>query len=123
MRQPATGWVMLRKTQAPARQAPARRLANGGSDLSKPMYINFQVVVPDEPAARGLAQVASKLGYHADYYASPECSLPWTCECSTRMIASYDGVIATQNELAKLAAPFGGHPDGWGSFENDSDDA
>jgi hypothetical protein len=99
-----------------------RLLVNGNSDLSKPMFINFQVAVPDETAAKGLADVAAKLGYRVETYASPECSLPWTCECSTRMLASYDGVIAIQLELAKLATPFGGHPDGWGSFGNDTDE-
>jgi hypothetical protein len=97
-----------------------RRFIDNGSDLSKPMLIDFQIAVPDEAASRGLADVARKLGYHVKSYASPECSLPWTCECSTRMLASYDGVIAVQKELATLATPFGGHPDGWGSFGNDT---
>jgi len=95
-----------------------RRLVDSGNDLSKPMFINFQVAVPDETAAKGLADVASKLGYRVDIYGSPECSLPWTCECSTRMLATYDGVISIEKELADLAAPFRGHPDGWGSFGN-----
>jgi len=71
-----------------------RRFVVGGSDLSRPMLLNFHIIVPDETAARGLSEVASKLGYRVNIYASPECSLPWTCECSTRMLASYDGVIA-----------------------------
>jgi hypothetical protein len=99
-----------------------RRIVDGGSDLSKPMTIDFQVAVPDEAAANRLAEVVYKLGYRVQIYASPECSLPWTCECSTRMLATYDGVIAIQAELARLAKPFRGHPDGWGSFGNDSDE-
>ncbi|MBL9134383.1 MAG: ribonuclease E inhibitor RraB [Verrucomicrobiales bacterium] len=71
-----------------------RRFVEGGSDLSKPMTIDFQVAVPDEAAANGLAEVVYKLGYRVKICASPECSLPWTCECSTRMLARYDGVIA-----------------------------
>jgi hypothetical protein len=99
-----------------------RRLVAGGSDLSKPMFINFQVAVPDETAARGLADVSRRLGYRVEIHASPGSSLPWTCECSTRMLASYEGVIAIQEELARLAALFDGHPDGWGSFGNDADE-
>jgi hypothetical protein len=95
-----------------------RRLIKNGSDLSKPILINFQIAVPDETAATAVAAVVRKLGYHADTYASPNCSLPWTCECATRMLASYDGVIAIQNELTSISEPFGGHPDGWGSFGN-----
>ena len=99
-----------------------RRFIEGGSDLTKPMHFDFQVAVPDEGAAKALATVAGKLGYKVNVYPSPECSLPWTCECSTRMLATYDGVIAIQAELAELASPFGGHSDGWGSFGNKPDD-
>ena len=97
-----------------------RRFVDSGSDLSKPMTIDFQVAVPDEGSAKGLAELAYKLGYRVKIYASPECSLPWTCECSTRMLVSYEGVISIQHELAGLASPFGGHPDGWGGFGNDT---
>jgi hypothetical protein len=86
------------------------------------MLIDFHIAVPDETAATALADVARNLGYHVRIYAGPECSLLWTCECSIRMVASYDGVIAVQDELAGLARPFGGHPDGWGSFGNDTEE-
>jgi hypothetical protein len=95
-----------------------RRLVNDGSDLSRPMRIDFQVAVPSKEAANGLAEVCYKLGYRLRVYESPECSLPWTCECSTRMLATYPGIIAMQTELEVLAQRFGGHPDGWGSFGN-----
>lgn len=95
-----------------------RRVANDRSDLSKPMYIDFQVAVPDEESARGLASVASRLGYHTRVYSSSDCRLPWTCECSTRMLASYDAVISVQEELARVSTDFGGIPDGWGTFGN-----
>jgi len=95
-----------------------RRFVDHGSDLTKPMFIDFQVAVPDEAAGRGLADAAAKLGYRVSIYPSEKCSLPWTCECSTRMLATYDGIIAIQRELAGLAAAFRGYPDGWGSFGN-----
>ena len=95
-----------------------RRFVDDGSDLAKPMSIDFQVAVPDEDSAKGLADVVYKLGYRVRIYASPECSLPWTCECSARMLASYESVVAIQKELAELSMPFRGKPDGWGSFGN-----
>jgi regulator of RNase E activity RraB len=95
-----------------------RRIASHGSDLSKPMIINFQVAVPNQAAAKKLAVVARKLGYQVSVYSSPDCTLPWTCECSTRMLASYEGVVAVQDELAEISRPFGGIPDGWGTFGN-----
>jgi Regulator of ribonuclease activity B len=33
-----------------------RRVVNDGSDMSKPMFIDFQVAVPDEAAANALAK-------------------------------------------------------------------
>jgi regulator of RNase E activity RraB len=98
-----------------------RRLVDDGSDLTKPMCVEFQVAVPDEATAKRLAEVASKLGYGIAIYPSPECSLPWTCECSRKMLATHEGVLAVQTELAGVAAPFGGHPDGWGTFGNKAD--
>ena len=82
------------------------------------MYVNFQVAVPDEESGKKLAAVARKLGYLVSVYDSPECTLPWTCECSTRMLATYESVIAMQAELAEISEQFGGTPDGWGTFGN-----
>jgi len=95
-----------------------RRIAGDGSDMSKPMLIDFQVAMPDQVSAEKLAKTAEELGYRSAVYESPECSLPWTTECSSRMLATYETVMAAQEELAKLSHPYGGHPDGWGSFGN-----
>jgi regulator of RNase E activity RraB len=95
-----------------------RRVVRDGSDMTKPMFIDFQVALPHEDAANDLATAARKLGYRVKVYDSAECRLPWTCECSTRMLATYDGVVAVQGELAALSAPLGGFPDGWGTFGN-----
>lgn len=95
-----------------------RRLANDGSDMSKPMRIDFQVAVPDEKSANTLAEMCYELGYRVKVYESSECSLPWTCECSTRMLATYEGINAIERELEELAESVGGYPDGWGSFGN-----
>jgi hypothetical protein len=34
------------------------------------------------------------------------------------MLATYDGVIAIQAELARISVPLGAYPDGWGTFGN-----
>jgi regulator of RNase E activity RraB len=95
-----------------------RRVVHDGSDMSKPMYIDFQLAMPDATSSEAVAKLARELGYHVDVYDSPECSLPITCQCSTRMIATYDGVMAIQAELNELSKPFGGFIDGWGTFGN-----
>jgi regulator of RNase E activity RraB len=82
------------------------------------MFIDFHIAVPNQAAANALASKTRKLGYHVKIYESAECRLPWTCQCSTRMIASYEGVISVQRELAELSSEFGGIPDGWGTFGN-----
>jgi hypothetical protein len=82
------------------------------------MLIDFHVVVPNEASANRLATVARDLGYRVSVFESPKCSLPWTCQCSTRMVPTYESVIAVQDELAEICKPFGGIPDGWGSFGN-----
>src|ERR1043165_1536993 len=95
-----------------------RGVVESGSDMDKPMYIDFQVAVPSEAAGISLAGVASSLGYRTEVYASPKCRLGWTCQCSTRMLATYAGVIAIQKELAEISRELGGIPDGWGTFGN-----
>lgn len=112
------GDAMPRRLPKDADGEALQNIAADGSDLSKPMYINFQVAVPDEKSANALGAVASKLGYRVSVYESPKCTLPWTCECSTRMVATYEGVIAIQAELATVSEQFGGIPDGWGTFGN-----
>ena len=94
-----------------------RRVANDGSDMSKPMFINFHILVPSEETALALAAEAQKLGYRTHVYDGDGVAR-WTCECSTRMLATYEGVVAVQDELGEVSAPFGGRCDGWGTFGN-----
>jgi regulator of RNase E activity RraB len=95
-----------------------RGLVERGSDLSKPMLIDFQISVHTEAAANAIGGLARKLGYRVRTYQYPEIDEDWTCECSTRMLATYDGVLAVQRELAELSVELGGYPDGWGTFGN-----
>jgi len=100
-----------------------RLVLRDGSDRTKPMFIDFHVAMPGDDSAKSLADVARKLGHRAEIYDSAECRLPWTFQCSTRMLATYEGVLAVQAELARLIAPLiertlGWFPDGWGTFGN-----
>jgi regulator of RNase E activity RraB len=95
-----------------------RRVAADGSDMTKPMYINFHVAFPEQASAKSLADIAYQLGYRVRIYDSPTSRLPWTCECSCRMVPDYDAILAIQLELAELSKPVGGHLDGWGTFGN-----
>ena len=67
-----------------------RRVAADGSDLSRPVSIDFTVAVPDSGAGLEVAVRAGALGYQT----------------------------AAQQELDELARSHGGRADGWGTFGN-----
>ena len=94
-----------------------RRIAADGSDMSRPMVIDFHVSATDQAAAAAIARAAGKLGYQTKVYRHDDDSA-WTCECSKEMIATHEAVTGAQDELDALSRPHGGHSDGWGTFGN-----
>ena len=94
-----------------------QRIADDGSDMSKPMSIDFFVAVPDEETGQHVARDARAIGYESDV-SQDEVSEEWTCYCTKTMLATYANIIAAQDELAEIAEPFGGETDGWGTFGN-----
>ncbi len=97
-----------------------RRLQADGSDLSRPLEIDFTVVAKDEADARSVAKAAASAGYESDLYEDAE-SGDWECDCSKTMVPTYAAVIGAQEELGRLAQPYGAYVDGWGSFGNADD--
>lgn len=91
-----------------------RRVASN-SDLTKPMDIDFVVVLPNEDNAKQLASRAAKLGYDPSIEYDDE-SEEWACYCTRRMIPTYDGIVAAQKELDSACNDLGGYTDGWGTF-------
>jgi hypothetical protein len=87
------------------------------ADMSKPMDIDFAVDVPNHAAGEEVARLASARGYRTAVDCD-DTSKRWTCYCTKRMFATYEGVIAVQKELDELSAPVGGQSDGWGTFGN-----
>src|SRR6188768_361078 len=114
-----------------------RGIAADGSDMTKPMSIDFSVSAPNEQAARAIAAAATARGYTVDVSpdedeegdddaedasgASEADEITWTCNCQRRMVATYDAIVAVQAELDALSEPHGGYSDGWGSFGNKND--
>lgn len=94
-----------------------RRVAEDGSDMSRPMSIDFMVAVPDEPSGQAVAQRAQESGF-ATSVSGDEESGEWTCYCTRVMHATYEGVTAAQAQLDQLAKPSRGYCDGWGTFGN-----
>ena len=93
------------------------RIAKDGSDLSRPLQMDFFVAVPDEKSGHVVAARASKLGFGTSVEQDVE-SHEWTCYCTTVMMAAFESVVAIEAQLDSLASDVGGHADGFGTFGN-----
>jgi hypothetical protein len=91
-----------------------RRVAAMGADMSRPMEIDFFVVVPDREAGEAVARLAARAGYRTELVHDEEDDA-WDCYCSRRMLPTHEGVVTAQHELDQLGRPFGGRSDGWGT--------
>lgn len=94
------------------------RLVAQHNDLSRPMAVDFHIAAKAEESAQLIAQACAKLRYHTDVYKDDD-GPDWTITCTTRMLLSYESVIAVQKELESIVNPLGGYTDGWGTFGND----
>ena len=94
-----------------------RRVISHGSDLSRPMPIDFAVAVPNQAAGQKIAAIVSDRGYTPDVY-EDEKSEEWTCYCSKTMLLTHDGIAFIRRELTEISEPFESFFDGWGTFGN-----
>lgn len=97
-----------------------QRVADHGSDMSKPMLIDFMVAVPSDAAGRAVATEARTAGFTTNV-SEDEDDGSFTCYCSKTMVATYDSVIAVQDQLDELSRPHEGRSDGWGTLGNVSE--
>lgn len=103
-------------------------LAAQGIDMSKPLQFEFFVVAPDEESSHKIEAVLTKAGYESEVEfeecepdengefdpTDEEFGPAWTVYANVEMVPNYDEIIRIQDELDKLADPFGGFSDGWG---------
>jgi hypothetical protein len=105
-------------------------LAAEGIDMTQPLVIEFAVAVPDEESANETAKAMVAAGYEAsveydegepdfdpeldDEDDEEEFGESWTVYSSIEMVPEYDAIMRIQEELDKIARPFGGESDGWG---------
>ena len=94
-----------------------RRFAETGSDLSKPMEIEFFVAVPSKNVGNQVAPKAKDLGFKVSLEQDDE-SKEWICYCVKTLVPEYDEVVSLERQLTSIAMPFGGYADGFGSFGN-----
>jgi hypothetical protein len=94
-----------------------RRLRATGSDLSKPMEIDFAVEIPNLDTGRAFAKSVEQLGFRAEIKEDANTKR-WTCYCSRTMVPSYEAIVSIQRMLENVGRQYGARPDGWGSFGN-----
>jgi regulator of RNase E activity RraB len=94
-----------------------RKVAEGGSDMSMPMDIDFSIAMQDESACDSLAPLIATLGYVPNKYYHEE-SNDWSLYCTRRMLLTCEAVVAAQRQLDEVGRRFGGHCDGWGTIGN-----
>jgi hypothetical protein len=102
-----------------------QRMADAGSDMTQPMFMDFFVAVPNEAAGELVAQAAQALGFTTELEQDDEDEDDeddeepmWTCVCSKDMVADVDSVTAAEQQLDSLSSPYRGFVDGFGSFGN-----
>ncbi len=92
-------------------------IARDGSDLTRPLSMDFFVAVPDEKAGRFIADRVIDLGFGASVERDAETG-KWTCYCTKNLVPAYETVVAIESELDLLARRVGGYADGFGTFGN-----
>ncbi|WP_045390093.1 ribonuclease E inhibitor RraB [Vibrio rotiferianus] len=90
---------------------------NNGSDLSKPMNMDFFVAVPSKAKGLAVAREVEKLGFQTSVEFDNE-EREWTCYCNKTIIPSYSNVVAIEQQLDRVSKPFDGVVDGFGSYGN-----
>jgi regulator of RNase E activity RraB len=94
-----------------------RQFLKNGSDLTKPMEMDFFVAVPSEKTGKQVAAKANKLGCKVSVEQDGETG-DWTCYCTKTLIPDYSEVVKIEKQLSSIAQPYGGYADGFGSYGN-----
>ena len=96
------------------------RIARDGSDLSRPLKIDFFVAVPDEASGHAVARLAAPAGFAVNVE-QDAVTEGWTCYCTKTLVPTHEAVIAIEEQLERIARDVGGFADGFGTFGNADD--
>ena|SRR5688572_22781315 len=97
--------------------AALRRFVAEGSDLGRPMEMDFFVAVPDEAIGRAVVARIAPLGFKTSVEQDDETG-QWTCYCTITIVPQYATVVSVETQLDAIARPLGGYADGFGSYGN-----
>lgn len=94
-----------------------RQIRKGGSDMSRPMEMDFHVAVPSERAGRLVAARCEAEGFTVEL--TRDSNGPnWTCTCTKSIVPTYATVSAIEAQMNAFSRDVGGYADGFGTFGN-----
>jgi regulator of RNase E activity RraB len=94
-----------------------REILKNGSDLTRPMEIDFFVAVPSKKTGNQVALKAKALGFKISVEQDDETG-DWTCYCTKTLIPEYSKVVKIEKQLSSISKVYGGYSDGFGSYGN-----
>lgn len=87
-----------------------------GDNLEAPRDINFAFAFETQSEAESFAAAVTAPDFRAEASDYPERKM-WQTEVTHFMLPTHAGVTELEARLSKIAAEYGGEPDGWGSFQ------
>lgn len=94
-----------------------RQIKNDGSDLTKPLEIDFFVAVPSEKIGNSVALDVMSLGFKTSVELDVE-SGEWTCYCTIKLIPEYLEIVKIEKQLSAIAQLYDSYLDGFGTYGN-----
>jgi Regulator of ribonuclease activity B len=92
-----------------------RKMHAAGDNLDAARDINFSFVFKTQSEAERFAAAVTAPDFRAEASAFPERKM-WQAEVTFFMLPTYAAISELETRLSKVAAEYGGSPDGWGSF-------
>ena len=86
------------------------RLVRAGNDVSKPMFIRFEVIELRKKGANAVAEAAREASYDSEVLKSKR---QWICACSKTMMMTAEAIYDAEAELNAIAEPHGTGVGGW----------
>ena len=94
-----------------------KRWAGEGSDLAKPMKIDFLVDVADDVMGARVLSDPVLADFNVSVERDDETGR-WTCYCTKTMVPDYRAIVGIEAVLTAVAKRHGAGYEGFGSFGN-----
>lgn len=97
-----------------------RHMAEQGVNLTASHKLDFELVFPDEAAAKKFESLAAGLVLESTCHGPDEedPDQEWEVQCRVRMVPTHEEITAMEAKFEELAEEAGGYSDGWGLVSN-----